>query len=268
MTKIHSRPVMSSTLRCLQVLELLAQEPNSFSFGDIAAALGIDKTSAHRFIRTLIAAGFVECNPQSRRYHLAGKALWVGTGHLRYSPVYRAAYGELEDLAHSAENMVHLGVWDNDTVLYLHTVGPPRTVLLFTDLGQRRPVHSTALGKALLAYRPTEDLERVLASNSQRYTDRTITSVEAMREELVRIRQQDYSLDDEEGIPGLRCVAAVIRDSRGEVAGALSVSGSLAQLTDEYIPRYARLVQEAALRASSHLGYRDYAPYLMSALGR
>lgn len=258
---------MSSTLRCLQVLEVLAQEPNSFGFSDIADALGIDKTSAHRFIHTLIAAGFVECNPHSRSYHLAGKALWVGTGHLRYSPVYRAAYGELESLAHSTETMAHLGVWDNDTVLYLHTVGPPRTVLLFTDVGQRRPVHSTALGKALLAYRPAEDLERVLASNSLRYTDKTITSVDAMREELVRIRRQDYALDDEEGIPGLRCMAAVIRDSRGEAVGALSMSGSLAQLTDAKIPHYARLVQQAALRASSQLGYRDYAPYLLSALG-
>lgn len=258
---------MSSTLRCLQVLEVLAEEPNSFSFSDIADALSIDKSSAHRFIHTLIAAGLVECNPHSRCYHLTGKALWVGTGHLRYSPVYRAAYGELESLAHSAETMAHLGVWDNDTVLYLHTVGPPRAVLLFTDVGQRRPVHSTALGKALLAYRPAEDLERVLASNSLRYTDKTITSVGAMREELVRIRRQGYALDDEEGAPGLRCLAAVIRGGQGEAVGALSVSCSLAQLNDESILHHARLVQQAALRVSSQLGYREYASCLLSALG-
>ena len=237
------------------------------TFTEIAESLGIDKSSAHRFIHTLIAAGLVERGPVRRGYHLAGKALWVGSGYLRYSPIYRAGYGELEKLAHSTNTMAHLGIWDNDTVLYLQTAGPPRTSLLFTDVGQRRPVHCTGMGKAMLAYRPASDLERVLARDCGCYTNKTITSVDAMRKDLVRIRRLGYAVDNEESIQGLRCVAAAIRNNRAEVVAALSVSGPLAQLTDPEIPRYARLVQQAALRASAQLGYQGLVPQLLLSLG-
>lgn len=247
---------MSSTLRCLQVLEILARDHQSLSLNEIAEAISVAKSSAHRFVSTLAAAGFVEREETTRRYHLAGKALWVGAGYLRYSPTYRAGYAAIDRLAHSASTMAHLGVWDTDTVLYLDTTGPLRSALLVTDVGERRPVHCTALGKELLAYRPDADLERIFARGCERYTEKTITTIASMRKNLTRIRQRGYALDDEEGFRGLRCVASPIRDSSGEVVAALSVSAPAVQLRNSDVPRYARLVQEAALWASVQLGYR------------
>ena len=108
----------------------------------------------------------------------------------------------------------------------------------------------------MLAYRPDGDLERVFAQGCERFTNNTITSIDVMRRELRRIRRLGWALDNEEGIPGLRCVAAPIRDSSEGVVAALSVSASPAHLTDSEIPRYARMVQVAALRVSLQLGYR------------
>lgn len=233
---------------------------------EIAESTSVAKSTAHRFVGTLMAAGFVERDETNRRYHLAGKVLWVGTAYLRYSPTYRAGYAALDRLAHSADTMAHLGVWDNDAVLYLHTTGPIRSSLLVTDVGERRPVHATALGKTLLAYRAGEDLERVFTRGCERYTDKTITSIALMREELARIRQLGYALDDEEGVRGLRCVASPIRNSSGEVVAALSVSAPIAQLPDLEVPHCARLVQEAALWASVQLGYRTSTANLASLL--
>jgi len=105
----------------------------------------------------------------------------------------------LESLAHASNTMAHLGAWESDTVLYLQTSGPPRASLLFTEIGQRRPVHCTALGKAMLAYRPAETVERVLALNCEALTSKTITSAHAMHEEVSRIRRRGYAVDNEEG---------------------------------------------------------------------
>jgi DNA-binding IclR family transcriptional regulator len=248
---------LSSSLRCLEVLEKLAQDPRPLSLSEIAKSMQVAKSTAHRFVTTLMAAGFVAQEGSTRRYHLAGKALWIGTGFLRYSPAYRAGYAALDRLeAHLADTMAHLGVWDSDSVLYLHTTGPLRSTLLFTDIGERRPVHCTALGKTLLAYRPARDVERIFARGLERYTDKTIVSIPVMREELARIRRCGYALDDEEGVRGLRCIASPIWDSSGEAVAALSISSPLAQLSDSEVLRCARLVQEAALWASVQLGYR------------
>jgi DNA-binding IclR family transcriptional regulator len=198
----------------------------------------------------------VERDQTSRHYHLGGKALWVGTRFLRYSPSYRAGYAAIDHLAHSAGTMAHLGVWESDAVLYLHTTGHLRSSLLVTDVGERRPVHCTGLGKALLAHRPAADLDRIFARGLERHTEKTITSIPLLREELERIRQVGYALDDEEGVRGLRCLACPVRDSYGDVVAALSISSPLTQLSDSDVHRYARLVQKAALWASVQLGYR------------
>jgi DNA-binding IclR family transcriptional regulator len=254
--------VLSSTLRCLEVLERLAENQRPLSLNEIADSMHVAKSTAHRFVTTLMTKGFVAREETSRRYHLTGKVLWVGTGFLRYSPPYRAGYAALDRLVGHLENtMAHLGVWDSDSVLYLYTAGPLRSTLLFTDIGERRPVHCTGLGKALLAYRPAGDLERIFAHGVERYTDKTITSIPLMRTELERIRRVGYALDDEEGIRGLRCIASPIRDSSGEVVAALSISSHVAQLSDSEVSRCARLVREAGLWASVQLGYRTSTPH-------
>ncbi len=259
---------LSSTLRCLEVLEKLAENHKPLSLQEISKLVGVAKSTAHRFVSTLIAAGFVERDQTSGRYHLGGKTLWIGTGFLRYSPSYRAGYAAIDRLAHSAGTMAHLGVWESDTVLYLHTTGPLRSTLMFTDVGERRPVHCTALGKALLAHRPAGDLERIFAQGLERFTEKTIISIPALREELARIRELGYALDDEEGIRGLRCLACPIRDTFGEVVAALSISSPLTQLSDSEVPHYVRLVQEASLWASVQLGYRTSTVNIASLLNQ
>ena len=262
------RGTMASTIKCLSVLELLAREPFEFGLFEISASLDAPKTSTHRLVATLMEAGFVEQDGDSRRYRLTGKALWVGTGFLRHSRVYRASFPVMQDLAGKTEGMVHLGLWDNDAVLYLHTVGHPSSLYLFANTGERRAVHATALGKVMLAYRSPEDLERIFSKEVERYTDKTITSLDAMRRELETIRDQGYALDDEEGVRGLRCLAAAIRDHKGQVVAAISMSAPTSVLAEDNRPHYASLVQEAAIRASVHAGYRPLTTNVSSLLTR
>jgi IclR family acetate operon transcriptional repressor len=149
-------------------------------------------------------------------------------------------------------------------VLYLHTVGSPSSLYLYADTGERRPIHATALGKALLAAAPHGEIEKVMARGCHRYTDRTITTLAAMKLELARIRERGYAVDDEEGVAGLRCVAAAIRGQRNEALAAISISAPAAVMPGDAVARYAALVREAALKISVQMGYRPGTSNLLS----
>jgi len=250
---------MPSALRCLRLLEIMAGHPCDISLTEIACALSVPTSSAHRIISTLISAGFIDQDSSTRRYSLTGKVLWIGTAFLRQAEVYRSTYGAMQRLAQRAEIMVHLGVWDDGTVLYLHTTGPPQSLYRFTDIGERQPAYCTALGKVLLAYRSPEEVRRALGDRPRRHTDTTITSLPEMNEELQKIRETGYAVDNGEQFPNVRCVAAPIRNEHREVIAALSISGSLQQFADARLSEFANLVQETALKASIQLGFRPIA---------
>jgi DNA-binding IclR family transcriptional regulator len=257
---------MTSTIRCLKLLETLAREPYELSLSSICTEQGLPKGSAHRLMATLVDSGFVEQSKSNRKYRLTGKALWVGGAYLRHSALYRAAFPILQELALRVEGMAHLAAWDAGSVLYLHTVGPPSSLYLFADTGELRPVHATGLGKAMLAYRPDADLERVFQDPVESFTARTITSREAMRQELERIRSQGYAFDDEEGVVGLRCVAAPIWNRDGLAVAAISSSAAAAELEGERRSHLAATIREGALRVSVQLGYRPKTANLSSLL--
>lgn len=258
---------MSSTLKCLRVLDVLANAPYQFTLTELSEVLGLGKSTVHRFVTTLMAAGYVEQELLGKRYRIAKKALWIGSSYLRHSAIYRCGFSLLEELSRKTEAMSHLAVLDGESVLYLHTSGPPRSLNLFADSGERRPVHATALGKAMMACQPDSYVRQVFSRKCERYTPNTIVDFERMEEELQKVRRLGYAIDDEEGVLGLRCIAVAIRDGNEAAVAAISVSGSREKVTDEAIPRLAYLVKEAALRISVQLGYRPATSNLDSLLG-
>jgi DNA-binding IclR family transcriptional regulator len=247
---------MTSTLRCLRVLELLADDPFELSVSDVAEKLSMAKGSAHRLLATLCQGGLVEQEPTNRRYRLSATALWVGTGFLRHSAVYRSAFVHMQELAKEIEGMVHLAVWDKGRVLVMYSEGFLSTRQVVLEMGARQPVHATALGKAMLAYRPISDVRRIMATGCRRYTRNTICTFEEMKKELQRIRKRGYAINNEELIPGVRAIAAPIRDRRGEVGAAVSVGDAVRTLTGKQIEQYASALLETTLKVSLHLGFR------------
>ena len=155
------RASMSSSLKCFRALELLASPPYELSLTDIAVELSLPVTSAHRIVTTLCVAGAAEQDTKTKWYRLTGHTLWIGTSYLRRCPVYRAAFVILQEMAHKCcslglnQSLTYLGTIDNDQVLYLHSVGNPAALSLFANTGERRPMHSTALGKETTPCFPT-----------------------------------------------------------------------------------------------------------------
>jgi DNA-binding IclR family transcriptional regulator len=247
---------MTSSLRCLQVLELMADPPFEVSVSDVAQQLSTPKASAHRLLGTLLRAGFVEQESVTRRYRLAGKTLWLGTGYLRNSDVYRASFLSMQELAKNTQGAVRLGVWDEDTVLVLYSAGYATTMQMFFDVGDRRPVHASAMGKAMLAFRPPSEARRIFARSLEAWTHKTITTLSGMKPELEKIRKAGYAVSDEELIPGIRALAAPIRDEHGQVAAAVSVADTPAILKGRLEAQYAGMLKDAAAKISAYLGFR------------
>lgn len=248
------RDRVSSALRCFDVLEVLARAPYEHGVKEIAAATGLAMASTHRALASLVEAGFAEQDPVTRRYRVAGKALWTGAAYLRRSAVYHAAFFVIQELARQVDGLVHLAVLDGGTVMYLHTVGTARSAHLCADTGDRRPAHSTALGKALLAHQGGEFVARAMA-DAPAFTSRTITTLEAMQQELALVRAAGVAIDEEEGSPDLRCAAAPIFGASGHVDAAMSVA-TIGLPIETVRGPYATLVREATLRVSVQLGYR------------
>jgi DNA-binding IclR family transcriptional regulator len=248
---------MSSTIRTLRALELLATEPFEWTLTELARSMSLSKATAHRILATLVEAGYAAQAPGRNRYCVSGKALEVGSGYLRHLPAYRAAFPVMHDLVKQAGRMVHFGVWDNDSILFLRSYGQPSRFYVYADVGDRRPMHANAMGKAMLAYSPPFDVVRIMSAGCEAFTRNTITTISAMKRELTRIRERGYAINDEEWCLGLRAVASPILGARNEVAGSICIGGPITNMTSARLEEYGALVLEAGNYISHQLGFRS-----------
>ena len=254
---------MSSTLRCLKVLELLADEPFELSFSELAARLKIPKASAHRLCTTLIEANLIQQEPATRRYMLSSHALWIGSGYLRHSPLYRAAFFPMQDLARQFPGTVQLGVLDGDHVLFIHSVGYSGAPDAFADVGLRRPLNATASGKIFLAGMPAKEVDRIMAKSTEKYTSSTITSSARMRQELAQVEKVGYARNVAELLPGYWVLAAGVgQDDRP--AAVISITLPLHEFPPERDGAVAAQVKEAARKATLQLGHSGLARGIVS----
>jgi DNA-binding IclR family transcriptional regulator len=245
---------MSSTLRCLKVLELLADEPFELSFSELASRLEIPKATAHRLCTTLMEADLITQEPVTRRYMLSSHALWLGSGYLRHSPIYRAAFFPMQELARQVAGTVQLGVLDHDYVLFIHSVGYSGAPDAFADVGLRRPLNATASGKIFLAGMSVEEVDRIMANCTEKYTGSTITSAVRMKQELAQVKKTRYARNVEELLPGYWVLAAGVLVQEDRAVAVISITLPLSDFTPERETAVAALVKEAARKASLQLG--------------
>jgi IclR family acetate operon transcriptional repressor len=256
--KMIKSGAMTSALRCFQVLEILADEPFELSVSEVAAKLSTPRASAHRLCATLVEGGLVERLAGSKLFRLTPKSLWVGSGYLRHSAIYRAAFFPMQGLAKEIPGTAQLGVLSEGQVLFIHSVGYPGSTDAFADVGLRRALHATASGKLFLVDMPLDNVERLMAHGMKRYTERTMVTFARMKEELAQIAAKGYAVNDEELLPGYIVLAAPVYDSSSTTVGTISITmpSELAPVGKE--ASYAALLCEAARRTSLQLGYSPH----------
>lgn len=215
---------MSSVSKAFNILETVASAGGrGLPFSRIVEQTGIPKASAHRLLRELADLSVLAFDPDTRHYRAGIVLARLGAEVDVDYDLRRVARPHLEKLQQETGHVATLGLRNDDEGVYVDKIEPNDfRIRLHSEVGKAFPLHSTAMGKVLLAHASTEDIRRISKRQLEAYTRNTITDGKELRKELERVRDRGYALDREEITRGLMCVAAPVLDAHGALAGAMS----------------------------------------------
>ena len=246
--------LLSSVSKALSLLDAFTLEQPELSLAQIAQRAGIHKSSAFRLLATLEAQGFVERGPAGRGYRLGWKLGELAGRLLARYELRELAAPYMEQLARASGEIVHLSLLDGAEIVYLEKKGRSQPLTVSTTVGGRSPAHASAMGKVLLAGLAEGEMRRALRGvRLERFTPTTITDRRRLASELSAIRRQGYALDDEETFPGIRCVAAPLRDRKGRTVAALSVTAPTQRMGARRQAEIRQWVTDTAARISERI---------------
>jgi IclR family acetate operon transcriptional repressor len=243
--------------KALRLLKFLVRSGREMGVGELAAELGTNPASAYRLLRALEEHEFVRRNAATARYQAGFGILELGEALLETLDLRAVARPHLELLSSKTAETAHLMVLDGTMGVYLDRVESPQRVRVASNIGHREHLHGSAVGKAILAYLPEEQIETIIAgAGLPLITRRTITDPAELRTELARIRARGYTIDNMEGEDGVRCVGAPVLDRHGGVIGAVSIAAPANRMPLTALHKAAGLVIGAADRISDALGHQ------------
>ncbi|MEV4845042.1 IclR family transcriptional regulator [Micromonospora matsumotoense] len=248
MTTDESYRSVKSAGRALDVLEALAAPAGPRSPVELSRALGIPKSSLHAILRTLLDREWVAADPTGTRFSVGLRALEVGAAFLAGADAAALYEVTLDRLAEHSGETVQLYRLDRGSVVLLARRDSAHIVRPVCAVGRRLPAHATAAGKALLAARTDEEVDRLLQWPLPAVTGRTVTTPEALRAELAAVRRRGWAEEWEECSPGLAAVAVAV-PLREPAVDAIAVAAPVDRLGPEARTRLAAVLREAAVQA-------------------
>jgi len=231
-----ARHTVQSVERTLDILEALADFKRPVPLSELSGRVGLNVSTVHRLLATLIERGYAQQDPATGRYGIGRRLLSLSSGMDGNNDLQLIAHPVLQRLAAEAGETANLSVRSGDQLVYIDQVQADRMMRMFTRVGSSVPLYSTGSGKLFLAYASDpahfeRELNRYLLENELKpRTSATITEAKSLREELLKIRERGYSFDNEEMEEGVICVAAPIFDRAGQIVAGISVSGPTSRL--------------------------------------
>lgn len=249
-----SNYIVQPVYKALQVLRCLGDERRELALSEICYRVDLPKTTVFRYLQTLCACGFVSHDPNTDLYRI-GLRVWE-LGQLVHEPlrIREVALPAMRDLRDRFNETVNLGVLDGIEVVYLEITESRRSLRMQAQLGGRDPIYSTALGKAVLALKPEDQWPAHLPAVLAPRTERTLTSLGRLRQDLAQVRERGFAFDDEENEEGARCIAAPIVNHAGQAMAAVSLASPAGRMPDRLLPKAAAAVKATAAAISERLG--------------
>ena len=227
---------VQSLERGLAVIRAFDATHAELTLSEVAAATGVTRAAARRFLLTLAELGYVRSD--GKFFSLTARVLELGYAYLSSLSLPEVAESHLEALVAEVNESSSVSVLDGMDVVYVARVPVSRIMTVAISVGTRFPAYATSMGRVLLAGLPADDLEAYLAKvRLERLTSRTVTSIAALRGELAKVRSQGYALVNQELEEGLRAIAAPIRDRDGQVVAAVNVSAHASRTSLEAMRR-------------------------------
>lgn len=253
-----SRKRIQSIERAFLVLELFNMKKEELSLSAISTMLGLSKSTTHGIISTMCDLGYIKQNKINSNYSLGYRILELYTTFTYMTDLLTTSKPFLRRLSDHTNITVQLAVLQDHEILYLHKVEAKMGLAFNSRIGACLPAYCTGLGKAMLAFQDESELKKIFKKlDFKKYTENTITSVEALEEELNSIRNNHLSVDAEEYQEGLTCFAVPIFNSQDSTIGAISMGGPTRNMQN-HRERYIQLLKETASNISKQMGYQHY----------
>ncbi|MGE0846799.1 MAG: IclR family transcriptional regulator [Flavobacteriaceae bacterium] len=247
---------IQSVDRALDLLDILAEATGELPLNELAARAGLKASTCHHLLATLARRGYVGQVPRSRNYFLGPRITELSDSRIRQFSLVDIAMPELRRLNQETLESVHLAVMQGNALVTLAKLDSRLPIRVGSDdTGKTNAAHATATGKAILAWLPEAEIARVIANTGlHRFTDKTISTIAELMEELRLVRRNGFAVDNEEFQPGVVCIGAAIRDHAGAVIGSVSCSMPRMRAEGDHESRCKAAVKACATSISERFG--------------
>ncbi len=242
--------------RAFDIMESLSKEPEGLSLTEISKRLELPTSTVYRLLSVLRDRNYIDKNDSTNMYKLGFGFMELSSMFLHGLELKSEANDLLRTLSRQSGQVVFLATEQDGDVVYIDKHEPFSEAKKYCFIGQRKPMHCTALGKALLtAYSDNEIRSRYQGVTLEKITPKSITDLEVLIRQIRTSREAQYSFDDEENTEGLYCVAAPIYDYRGIIIAAVSTSWDINSLEVRDREKNIDLVKNCARTISTRMGY-------------
>ncbi len=247
-------PTVPALERGMKILETLAKSKNGYSFSQLVRLLDYPKSSIHSILITFERLGYLHRLDTSGRYVAGLNLMRIATAASHGNLLRQKASAMLCELTRRTGLTSHLAILEDNEALLVAKVEPVGMQPVATWIGKRIDYHCTSLGKALIGWLADDEIDKLVRQRTMlRHNENTICTLTQLKRELLRTRQAGYAVDNEEEEVGIRCIGAPVLDSKGAVAAAVSVAGTVERIPLDDVPRLGTLVRETASELGRHL---------------
>ncbi len=242
--------------KAIRVLDFLAENESPQGIRKIAGQLDMNVSTVHRILLTLKEYGYVKKVENIGKYSLGIKLFEMGNLFFKRLNIKDNIFPILDKLMLDTQETISLSVYSKGERVYLMIVRSSQPIQTVAFEGKRELLHKSAGGKAIMAYLSEEEVDWIIKEKGlPKYTNKTITDVNKLKEELKKIRSRGFAIDNGEGEEEIRCVAAPVFNYKGEVVSAISISTPAYRFNLGKLNKFKELVCNAAKEASASLGY-------------
>lgn len=242
--------VIAGFAKGLAVIEAFGASQPRLSIADVARRTGLERATARRCLMTLTKLGYADYD--GKFFSLTPRLLRLGYAYLSSTPLPRIVQPFLEQLSEATEESCSASILDGGEIVYVARAAQRRVMSIGLNVGSRLPAYCASMGRVLLAALPPEEARDILARTERRaLTAKTLTGLDALMDELARIRRDGYAIIDEELEVGLRSIAVPIVTSAGKVVAAMNIGAQAARvdldtMTTAFLPRMLKVQRDLA----------------------
>lgn len=241
--------------RALDILEAFTESNEALGITELSRRVRLNKSTTYRIVQALRKRNYIHQDHRTNKYCLGHRILRLASSFLHQNKLRETARGYLEDLSKKTLQTVQLAIFEEDKVVYIDQVEGTDIFQVRLRIGDRGPLHCTAAGKSILAFLPEEEVERIFERvKFFPFTEKTITSISRLKDDLRKIRRTGFSFSDQEYDKSLRAVGAPIIGMGSRVIGALALVAPYHRIKVKEISYYGSMVRETGLKISSVMG--------------